>query len=105
MISLYFPQLSSTVERYSAVISPAVRSGTLRAVISRGAGQAVGGRGGVQPVGAPLTHTTTAALGSSKPGGVDRRGPPLAGARGGAVGRAVEGEPTAVERGIKGRFI
>ena len=105
-----FPHLSSTaVQQYSRAVQCRNQHSstlcTLWAVISSWAGQAVGGRGGVQPVGAPPTHTATAALGSSKTAGVDRREPPLTGARGGAVGRAVEGEPAAVERGIKGRFI
>lgn len=50
----------------------------------------------VRAIGAPLTHTAAAAFGSSKPSGVDRHGPPLAGLHGRAVGWAVVGERTAV---------
>lgn len=50
----------------------------------------------VWAIGAPLTHTTAAAFGSSKPSGVDRHGPPLAGLHGRAVGWAVVGKRTAV---------
>lgn len=52
--------------------------------------------GEVQTVGAPLTHTTAAAFGSSEPAGVDRHGAPFAGLHGRTVGRAVVGKWTAV---------